>query len=93
MKTIFKPRHCERVTFSLIAAMVFASDMLMKFMPVVVRGLMLMYPSCTLIDGLVKLAKTDEIVATCENLCSTDNCDLQTFCVDNPSCCRKFEIF
>lgn len=91
-----RPHHYEWAAliyhFS-FAAVVFACDMLMNFMPVVIRGLMLMYPSCTLIDGLVKLAKTDDILVACENLCSMNNCDLQTFCVENPNCCRKFEFF
>lgn len=51
-----------------------------------------MYPSCTLINGLVKLGKTEEIVSQCEKFCAETKCDRKTMCDQNPNCCRKLNM-
>lgn len=58
-----------------------------------IRVFVVAYPTSTLISGFMKLAKTDEIVGSCNRECEADNCDRQKLCSTVPSCCRKLICF
>lgn len=66
--------------------------MMLKVMPEAVRALLTIYPSCTLIDGLLKLATIEQQVNQCEQECKIEDCDRQRLCIENPHCCRKLKV-
>ncbi|KAG4068832.1 hypothetical protein HA402_004980 [Bradysia odoriphaga] len=77
---------------SLIISVVYASDMLGRFLSVVTRALLTVYPSCTLISGLFKLGKIVSILTDCEHRCAEINCNRQKLCTENPVCCPSLVL-
>ncbi|XP_037034194.1 ATP-binding cassette sub-family A member 3-like isoform X1 [Bradysia coprophila] len=72
---------------SLVISIVYACDLFIRFLPKVIRAFFTIYPTCTLISGLFKLGKTDELLTVCEHLCVEINCNRQELCTANPDCC------